>query len=146
MIAWMSEFCLGTIALTTQSSCRFMGGTSRPSSSAAAHGCDNTLSTSCAMACVRTSTDHDRLVTVSYSIMFPKWHLPSAKIMHQRGYPIQKLMDSDHIPALHGISSQCTAREHTIARAHRNRIRSIPYVGDVVSRRLNNSYKFTHLK
>lgn len=128
-----------------QSSCRFNGGTSRPSSIAAAHGSDNTLSTICAIACVRTSTDHERFVTVSYSIMFPKWQLPSTTCMHQR---VSDTNIDDDIPALHSISSQRAARKHTIARTHCYRIRRVPHVCDVVRRRLEMSqqYNSTHLK
>jgi hypothetical protein len=60
-----------------QSCCRFNGGTSWPSSFAAAHGSNNTLSAICAIACA--SKGHDRFVTVSYSTMFPNWQLPSTK-------------------------------------------------------------------
>jgi hypothetical protein len=71
--------------ITTQSSCRLRGGTSRPCSSASGHGCANTLSINCAMVCVRMSTDHDKFVTVSYSMIFPKWQLSNTKYVRQRG-------------------------------------------------------------
>jgi hypothetical protein len=73
--------------ITTQSSCRFRGGTSRPCSSASGHGCANTLSINCAMACVRTSTAHDKFVTVSYSMIFPKWQLSNTQNTCVSGIP-----------------------------------------------------------
>lgn len=56
--------------------------------------------------------------------------------------------DSDHIPALHGISSQCAARKYAITRTHCYRISRVPYVCDVVGRRLEMSHRYdpTHLK
>ena len=63
------------------------------------------------------------------------------------GVPDIKVNESEHIPALHGISPYCAAREHAIARTHRDRIRGVPYMRDVMRRRLkiSNSYKFIHL-
>jgi hypothetical protein len=70
------------------------------------------------------------------------------KIRASAGVPDIKVNESKHIPALHSISPHCAAREHAIARTHRDRIRRVPYVRDVVRRRLKmfNGYKFTHLK
>lgn len=61
--------------LTTQSVSATASGTSLPISTLGGHGSANSLSITLTMPWVRTSTDHEELDTVSYTMDLPKWHL-----------------------------------------------------------------------
>ena len=74
-----------------QSSCLLKAGTSRPCSSAAGQGFESIPSITVAIGWVVRREDQERFVIVSYSMMFPRWHLLSI------AYPAIPQVDSEPV-------------------------------------------------
>ena len=89
----------GKCTRTTQSSCLFIGGTSRPCSSAAGHGFESTWSMTVTIGWFVRRTGQERFVTVSYSMIFPRWHRLSI------AYPVTPQVDSEPVQVPIGIGS-----------------------------------------
>jgi hypothetical protein len=84
---------------TTQSSCLFIAGTSRPCSSAGGHGFESMRSMTVVIWWFVRRTDQERFVTVSYSMIFPRWHWLSI------AYPATPQVESEPVQVPIAIGS-----------------------------------------